>query len=151
MEQARAAARDRRTNRRLRSLLASSLVLLAGAGVAVGVAARQSVAANEERRTADAHRLAAVAAGVLDERPDLAALLSVEASRRSDDLDTRGALFASLTDQPGLRSYIHSSSSIVDVSIDQTGRWAAVPNDSNLELWNVSGRRPRAHGRHRPR
>lgn len=136
-------AKERQANRRLRSLLSGALALLLFAGVAFVFAARQTSKADTERRRADARRLAAVAAGVLDDRLDLAALLSVEAHRRQNDLETQGALFTTLTDQPGLRSYIHVSDAIVDVAISPSGRWAAVPSDDfGVDIWNVEGKEP---------
>ncbi|MEZ5219851.1 MAG: hypothetical protein R2743_00015 [Ilumatobacteraceae bacterium] len=134
---------ERRRNRRLRALLAFASVLvvvLAATGV---FAMRQRSAAVDRQRIADARRLAAVAAGVREDRLDLAALLSIEAVAGHDDLDTRGALLAALTDQVGLGSYIHQSDATVDSAIDPTGTLLAMPGDDyRLELWALDGPSP---------
>lgn len=134
---------ERRRNRRLRALLAFASVLvvvLAATGV---FALRQRTVALDRQRTADARRLAAVAAGVREDRLDLAVLLSIEALERHDDLDTRGALLSTLTDQVGLRAYIHQGDATVDSAIDPTGSLLAVPaSDYRLQLWDVAGPSP---------
>ncbi|MFN0180242.1 MAG: hypothetical protein ACKVZ0_15690 [Gemmatimonadales bacterium] len=137
------AERENRMNRRLRALLIAALALLvfvAGTGV---FALGQRANAVDDRRSADARRIAAVAAGVRADRLDLAALLSIEAQRRDDNLDTRGALLSTITDQPGLVGYVHQDDATVDAAIDPTGVVAAIPGaDRKLELWDLSGPDP---------
>ncbi len=130
--------RERRSNRRLRVLLSSAVALLAIAVAAGSFAVLQRNRASEDRRTADARRLAAVAAEVREDRLDLAVLLSKEALGRQDDLDTRGALFAALNDQPGLLRYLYLDDSIIDIAVDRTGRTTAFAGDDrSLEIWDV--------------
>ena len=85
-----AAERDRRTNRRLRTLLAGVGVLLVAAVVAGSVALTQREEAEDAALTADAQRLGAVA--VTEERLDQAVLLA----RAGVHLDATAATHASL-------------------------------------------------------
>ncbi|HTH07132.1 MAG TPA: PQQ-binding-like beta-propeller repeat protein, partial [Ilumatobacteraceae bacterium] len=117
-------ATERRSARRLRrSLVAASLLLvvaIVGGSLAIvardraaeerDAAERERVAADEQRDLADAARdeaddqrdaaqvarlIAAVEGSA--SRPDLAMLLAVEAARRSDSPEARGAMFSALT------------------------------------------------------
>ncbi len=142
-ERASQVLRERRANRRLRMLLSSAVVLLVVAVGAGSFAVRQRNRAGADRRTADARRLAAVAADVRADRLDLAVLLSKEAHSRQDDLDTRGALFAALNDQPGLLRYLYLNDSIIDIAVDSTGRTAAFAgDDQSLEIWDIGDSDP---------
>lgn len=142
-EQQESVRRERRRNRRLRVLLAAAIALAVVLAATGAFALRQRTVALDRQRTADARRLAAVAAGVREDRLDLAALLSIEAVEGHDDLDTRGALLSTLTDQTGLQGYIHQSDATVDSAIDPSGEVLAMPGaDYRLELWDVSGPSP---------
>ncbi len=142
-ERATQVARERRANRRLRVLLTSAIALLVMSVTAGTFAVRQRDRANAERRTADARRLAAVAADVRSDRLDLAVLLSMEALRLHDDLDTRGALFASLNAQPGLLRYLYVDDAIVDIAVDPSGHLAAFPgNEGDLDIWDIGHGEP---------
>ncbi len=134
---------ERRANRRLRMLLAAAIALLLVAVAAGAFAVRQGDRADGERRTADARRLAAVAADVRSDRLDLAALLSVEAHDLHDDLETQGALFSALTGQPGLLRYIYVNDSIVDIAVDPMGRRIAFAgDDASLQIWDIGNGEP---------
>jgi hypothetical protein len=78
---------DARQNRRLRSLLAATAILLAAAIIVGAVAIRQRERAQNERRVATARELAAAANANLDidaERSVLLALAAVEQTRSAD-------------------------------------------------------------------
>ncbi len=135
--------RERRANRRLRVLLSTAVALLVVAMGTGAFAVRQRNRATYERRTADARRLAAVAADVRADRLDLAVLLSIEANNRHDDLETRGALFAALNDQPGLVRYLYQNDPLIDIAVDRTGRFVAfAADDARLQIWDIGQNEP---------
>jgi WD40 repeat protein/class 3 adenylate cyclase len=98
--------RQRRTNRRLRGLLAGAAVFLAVAVVAGGLAfvqgrraEEQSQRAQQAATNAEASRLGAQA--VVEDELDTSLLLAREAFGITDSIDTRGTLLASLLKGPG--------------------------------------------------
>ncbi len=139
------AKRQRVANKRLRGSLAGAIALLLVAIVAGAAALQQQNRADRERRIADARRVAASSISVRSDQLDLAALLGVESRRLSADASSDGALFAALTERPGLRSYLPHLDTIVDAVVDTTGRYVANPGDDlakPIELWDVSGTHP---------
>ncbi len=97
--------RQRRMNRVLRGAVAAAVALAVGVGVFAYVANRARDTAESARTIADARRLAALSGSLRADQLDLAALLAVESSRRSDEVTTRGALLASIVTRPELREY----------------------------------------------
>jgi WD40 repeat protein len=97
----REAERQRRTNRRLRTLLAGVGVLLAVAVVAGVIALSQRQEANSAATTADARRLAAQA--VSEERRDQALRLATAGVALDDSPATRSSVLSALVrDSPAL-------------------------------------------------
>jgi WD40 repeat protein/DNA-binding SARP family transcriptional activator len=94
----REAERQRRTNRRLRTLLAGVGVLLAAAVVAGLFAISEREGARDAATVADAQRLGAEA--LAEERLDRAALLARAGVALDDSVVTRGNLLAALLRQP---------------------------------------------------
>jgi WD40 repeat protein len=140
------ATKQRSVNKRLRALLAGALALLLVATAAGATALQQQKRANQERRIADARRVAASSISVRSDQLDLAALLGVESRRLSADASSDGALFAALTERPGLRNYLPHTDTTIDVVVDGTGHFVANPGDDltkPVELWGVQGTVPK--------
>jgi WD40 repeat protein len=124
--------RVRRTNRRLRGLLAGVAVLLAAA-VAGGIfavlqrgEARDAATAAREAETAQvAQRLGAQA--LVEEDLDRSLLLARQAVAIDDTPQTRGYLLADLLRAPGAIGIMHGDSDLVrDVAISPDGKTLAV-------------------------
>ena len=92
------AQRERRTSRRLRTLLAVTGMLLVGVSLAVVVALRQRADARRVAVAAEAQRLAALARS--EPNFDRSLLVAREATALSDSVEARGALLASLLRAP---------------------------------------------------
>jgi len=108
-----AAARDaevqelllaRRRTRRLRMLAGGLAALAVLTGVSSVLTVRQSDRAQDERRTAVSRSLATQTVAKLDEDPDVAALLSLEAYRTEPTLEARSAALSVL---PRLARELH--------------------------------------------
>jgi WD40 repeat protein len=136
--------RQKRTNRRLRVFLGVALVSFLVAATAGIIAVQKRNDAQAQSRIADARRLAAASGAVRTDQLDLAVLLAVESRRQHDDLDTRGSLFASLTDRPGLRTYLNHAGTVIDATLDPTGRYLANNGllPSAVEVWDLAGSVP---------
>ena len=100
------AARTRRTNRRLRGLLAGVAALLVVALVIGDVALTQRDRAREALTVADAQRLAARSR--LEADPQLALLMARQSVNIDDSAETRSALFSALERAPGITARITS-------------------------------------------
>jgi WD40 repeat protein/class 3 adenylate cyclase len=98
------AERQRRTNRRLRGLLAGVAVFLALALVAGGLALVQRGRARAAADAAEARRLGAQA--VTEDELDLSLLLAAQSRTLEDSTDTRSTLLASLLKAPGAISVL---------------------------------------------
>jgi DNA-binding SARP family transcriptional activator len=105
---ARAAERERRTNRRLRLLLVSTASLLLVALVAGGLAVRNRNNALQQRASAQLEALVGRSLALRSTDRDTAALLAVEAYRRfPDEAAARSALLGTFTGAPGFVGYRH--------------------------------------------
>jgi WD40 repeat protein/class 3 adenylate cyclase len=89
---------QRRTNRRLRGLLAGVAIFLVVALLAGGLALVQRGRAREQARIATARELASSAISVLDEDPELTILLAIEAKRAAPGEDLPPRLVTALHD-----------------------------------------------------
>jgi WD40 repeat protein/class 3 adenylate cyclase len=136
-------------NRRLRGLLAGTalalvLALLAGT-LAVGQRNRASTARDRAAAAADAEtvgRLVAQSRVTQDTKLDLALLLALEANRRSDSAETRGALQSALLSNPELLGFLWGSARRTEsVSISSTGLIAAGTGEGTVDLWEDADRR----------
>lgn len=94
----REAERQRRTNRRLRGLLAGVGVFLVLALIAGGLALVQRGRAREQADIARSRELASSAISVLDEDPELTILLAIEAKRAAPEEDFPPRLVSALHD-----------------------------------------------------
>jgi conflict system STAND superfamily ATPase len=100
------AVRARRTNRRLRGLLAGAAVLLAASLVIGDLALTQRDRATHALTLADAGRLASRSR--LEADPQLALLMAREAVNINNSPETRSALFAALERTPAITDRIYA-------------------------------------------
>jgi DNA-binding SARP family transcriptional activator/WD40 repeat protein len=101
---------ESRTRQRRRQRLATVAVgILLAAAVGGGVLAyQQRQATRREQRSADVRALASTSEALRSSRPDVAALLAVEAHRMLPSAYTESALFGTFTGTPGLRRTRHT-------------------------------------------
>ena len=97
--------RDAIRRRRSRRLLVATAVALVLALVGGAIALLQRRDALDQRTTVQLQSLAAQSVGLRGSQPDLAALLAVEAYRRSPDVRGKGALWSALTQTPGFLGF----------------------------------------------
>jgi WD40 repeat protein/DNA-binding SARP family transcriptional activator len=139
------AARQERSNRRLRILLAGVGVLSVVALVAGVLAARQARRAGAAAVAADARRVGAQALVVDD--IDTALLLAVAGVRLDDSPDTRANLLATLGRSPHLIEVVRGEGdgAYVDLEVSPDGRTIAVVDDANrLQILDASTHEVRA-------
>jgi DNA-binding SARP family transcriptional activator/WD40 repeat protein len=119
------AVRARRTNRRLRALLAGVAVLLAASLVIGELALTQRNRATAALRLADAGRLAS--GSRLEPDPQLALLMAREAVHIDNSPQTRSALFAALERTPAITGRIYAPGGPSPAG-DET-QWIAIAPD----------------------
>lgn len=153
LDRAEAEARERdqlRTNRRLRALLVAAGIGLLGAVLASVVAVGQRNRADDEARlaadqarvaeqTADiatARLLATRVPDVLENQPDLALLLAVEAHRLHSSPETRNALARSLLRRPSLLGLRHTAHGPFRSARPLAGGDLVALTDVGLERWS---------------
>jgi len=100
------AVRARRTNRRLRALLAGVAVLLAASLVIGDLALTQRDGARSAAAIADAGRLAS--RSLVEKDPGIALILAREAVNIHDSAETRSALFTALERTPAITNRIYA-------------------------------------------
>src|SRR5262249_55058025 len=100
----------RRARRLARSAVALLVVLLVAALIGGGIAVHSTSVARAQTREANVQRLVGQSAALVDTKRDLAMLLALEANRRADRLDTRGALFNALAHDPTFLGYVRQGS-----------------------------------------
>jgi WD40 repeat protein/DNA-binding SARP family transcriptional activator len=123
----REAERQRRTNRRLRALLAGVGVLLAAAVVAGVIAISERQGASSAATTADARRLAAQA--VSEERRDQALRLATAGVALDDSPATRSSLLSALVrGGPSELGVINADDKIYSAALSPDGRTLATDN-----------------------
>jgi hypothetical protein len=136
---------------RLRLTLMAALVgvLLVAAVVAAVVAMRASERADAARDVAASRALAAAAVRTLDDEPDLAMLLALEAFRRVSDrlaaetYEARNSLISALTRYPHLVSVLPVDGGTAAVEFSSDGRWLATSAaDGTTRLWDTERRAP---------
>jgi WD40 repeat protein len=123
----REAFRDRRTNRRLRLLLALAAALMLIAAAAFVVALSQRSSAREAAVRSEVQRLATLSR--TQKELDRSILLAREAVELSDSPEARGALLASLLRAPG-------AARIYRPGLGRPAGLAASPTGSRLLVWN---------------
>src|SRR5215467_10921051 len=119
------AVRARRTNRRLRGLLAGVAVLLAASLVIGELALTQRDRVTKALTLADAGRLASLSR--LESDPQLALLMAREAVHIDDSAETRSALFAALERTPAITGRIYAPGG-PSAAGDET-QWIAIAPD----------------------
>jgi WD40 repeat protein/DNA-binding SARP family transcriptional activator len=142
------AGRARRTNRRLRGLLAGVAVLLTFSLALGGLALSQRDQARDALAIADAGRLASRSR--VEQDPVLALLLAKEAVNLNGSAETRSALFAALQRSPAITERIPSTGGASPAG-DET-QWIAISPDGKtlalgdasptVELFDVTRRAP---------
>jgi len=145
-ERARAQAR---ATRRLRGLFAGTGVALVIALIAGFLALGQRNQANQARDRADAvahaetvRHLVAQSRLTKDTSLDAALLLAVEANRRDDSVETRGALQSALLSNPELLGFLRGGAeSYKSVSINDAGLIAAGSMEGTVDVWTARDRR----------
>jgi WD40 repeat protein len=125
------AVRTRRTNRRLRSLLAGVAILLAVSLVIGNLALTQRNRATDALTLADAGRLASLSR--LEADPQLALLMAREAVNIDGSPETRSALFAALERTPAITDRIYAPGGPSDAG-DETQWIALAPNGTTLAI-----------------
>ena len=126
------AARERRTSRRLRTLLASALVLLVLSGVGGGVALRSRTLAEQARVESLAASLGAQA--LVERRPDRALLLATEAVKLSPGSRTELALLTTLQRVARALTVTNLGARTVTSALSPNGRVLAVASNVG-DLW----------------
>ncbi len=111
------AKRQQRANRRLRLLLGGTAIALVLALIGGSLALRASRTARAQTREANIQRLVGQSGALLDTKRDLGLLLAVEAHRRNDRLDTRGALLTALVHEPSFLGYIRQGNSDASTAV----------------------------------
>jgi WD40 repeat protein len=128
-------ARTRRTNRRLRGLLAGVAGLLALSLVVGNLALSQRNQARDALAIADAGRLASRSR--VEQDPVLALLLAREAVNLDDSAEARSALFATLERSPAITDRIYGPSGASPAG-DETQWIAMSPDGRTLAIGDAS-------------
>jgi WD40 repeat protein len=134
---------------RLALVIACVGLVLVVAAVAAAAAIRASERAGAAEDVASSRALAAAAMRKLDEEPDLAMLLALEAFRRVDDrsasdsYEARNSLVSALTRYPHLAAVLPDGEGAAAVAFSSDGKLLATSaEDGTTRLWDVRRRRP---------
>jgi len=121
--------------------LAAYVIIL---GIPAVVYLRLYLIADEQRRIAQSQVLAIQARSFLDDKPDLALLLSAEASRRYRTDAAQNILLTALLHYPHLASFLHGHvNSVWMVAFSPDGKTlASASGDHTIRLWDVATRQP---------
>ncbi|MCI0423787.1 MAG: WD40 repeat domain-containing protein, partial [Acidobacteria bacterium] len=133
------AATQRRSVRNTRIGLVVAVALLAIASLAGWQALREAQRADHQARTATAQKLAAQARVHFAQKPDLAVLLSSEASRLDDSVEVKASLLDSLEHDGRLQTFLRGHTAPVQcVAFSRDGKFMATGgNDHTIHLWNA--------------
>jgi WD40 repeat protein/class 3 adenylate cyclase/energy-coupling factor transporter ATP-binding protein EcfA2/predicted Ser/Thr protein kinase len=133
----------RRRARRLRTMLATAVVGLVLAIVAGVLAFVQRGHARRSAVVAQAGRLAAQSREVAGKHPDLALLLALEAGRRDNSIDTRGALLGALEHGSQIRVWLQGfDSPVIASAFNPSGTLLATTTIEATTLWNTATWKP---------
>jgi WD40 repeat protein/class 3 adenylate cyclase/energy-coupling factor transporter ATP-binding protein EcfA2 len=139
----REAERQRRANRRLRVLLAGVAAALVAALIAGSFALVQRGRARHSATVAQAGRLAAQSREVATRHPDLALLLSLEALRLDDSVDSRGTLLGALEHGSRIQTWLQGFDTPVGATaFSPDGKLLASVTLDGTTLWDTTTWRP---------
>jgi WD40 repeat protein/class 3 adenylate cyclase len=139
----REAERQRRANRRLRVLLAGVAAALVVALIAASFAVVQRGRARHSATVAQAGRLAAQSREVAARHPDLALLLSLEALRLDDSVDSLGSLLGALEHGSRVRAWLQGFDAPVETTaFSPDGKLLASVTLDGTTLWDTATWRP---------
>jgi serine/threonine protein kinase/WD40 repeat protein/DNA-binding winged helix-turn-helix (wHTH) protein len=132
--------RQRRQNRRLRTMLVGTALLLVGALVAGGLALQQRSKARDTAFDAQTRRVIAESARLIETDTSAALLLALESTRRESSVATLGALQRVFAGAPHTWMGMLSAGYVADLAFLPNGN---IVNASGLGLsvWSVAERR----------
>jgi WD40 repeat protein len=129
-EQRHRADEQARSAMRLRRFVVALAAVTLLAGIAAFYAQDRARVARERERIGLARLLTVQAMSHLDDQLDLAILLSLEANRVADSVETRGSLVAGLVDSPRLQTYIrHHTGRLNSLAFSPDGTLLASGSD----------------------
>jgi WD40 repeat protein len=148
--EARAFSLTRRSNRRLRGLVAALTVLTLAATTLAGVAIRQRDAVRSQRELAERRtlevesaRLAAKAADLARTKPALALLTDLEALNIAPTSQARRTLLALLGQEPRRLGFLPASQEITALAQSPDATMLALAlGQGRIGLWDLRNRRP---------
>jgi WD40 repeat protein len=131
----------RRSNRRLRTLALSLMVLVVAIGLVAFIAIRASQNANQQRDIAVSRQLIRESEDLGSVNPETARLKSLAAWRIHPSPDTRQAMLAAAS-LPGLAVLTGHTDEVYSVAFSADGKTlASGSNDHSVRLWDVASHR----------
>ncbi|MBK9053649.1 MAG: hypothetical protein IPL78_22925 [Chloroflexi bacterium] len=95
--------------------------------------------ADNQAEIALARQLAAQSTTLLNNQPDLALLLSLEAVNRLDSPETQASLLTALQNNPRLLTFLHADNGLQEVRFSPDGTLlASAGGNGSLDLWEVA-------------
>lgn len=139
----RAVLAERRRTRVLKRMVTALAAVLVVAVVAAGVAVWKGRQASAGETIELAHRVAGTSTGMIDDAPDLAGLLAIEAHRLHQDPDTLGALLSAASAAQRRIDLNVGGSPVHGIAISPDGSTvASADGDGVVSLWDLATRTP---------